>query len=106
MPIVHKEIINMVTIKLPEKTEAWLTDEATRRGIDVSKFAAEIIETAAPKPSINDPTIALMNQLMQEEATDDPEELARREKEGEEFMQNLARNRFEMEGPNARNLWP
>jgi hypothetical protein len=26
--------------------------------------------------------------------------------EGEESMQNLNKNRLEMEGPNARRLWP
>ena len=72
----------------------------------MSKFAAEIIENASPKANGNEATIALLNQWDKEDATDDPEELARREQEGEEFMRNLARNRFDMEGPNARNLWP
>ncbi len=96
----------MLTIILPEKTEAWLKDEASRRGIAASEYAAEIIEKALPKPNGNDATIALMKQWMEEDRTDDPEELARREREGEEFMRQLAQNRFDMEGPNAKNLWP
>ncbi len=99
----------MLTIALPEKTETWLKDEASRRGIEASAFAAEIIENASPKPNGNegtDPTIALLRKWMEEDATDDPEELERQRNEGEEFMRNLARNRAEMDGPNARILWP
>jgi hypothetical protein len=39
------------------------------------------------------------------DATDDPAELARRAREGEESMRNLARNRAEMDGPKHGGLW-
>jgi hypothetical protein len=33
-------------------------------------------------------------------------ELARRQREGDELMENLGRNRQEMERAEARKLWP
>ena len=99
-----------MTITLPSEVESRLKAEG--RGVDPSQFASEIIRRALPGPTPTDPpvpdqaTIDLLNRWEAEDYTDDPEELARRQKEGEEFMQNLARNRREMEGPSAKDLWP
>jgi len=95
----------MMTITLPEEIELRLKDEAAKRGLNAAEYATRIIETALPK-SAADPTIALLEQLDKEDATDDPAELARREEEGHEFMQSLNRTRLETEGPNARRIWP
>lgn len=51
-------------------------------------------------------TLELLERWEAQNATSDPQEIAQREKEGEEFMRSLARSRLEMEGPNARKLWP
>ena len=95
----------MLTITLPEEIETKLKAQASRCGIDAAELAKSLIENELHRIA-TDPTIALLEQWDREDATDDPEELARREKEGEEFMQNLNRNRMEMEGPNARKIWP
>jgi hypothetical protein len=58
----QQKITAMLTITLLEKTEPWLKDEASRRGIAASGYAAAIIEKALPKPNGNDATTALVNQ--------------------------------------------
>ena len=93
-----------MTIRLPPDIVSRLKTEAQRRGVDPNECARQLIEEALPKP--DQATLDLLAKWEAEDATDDPEELARREREAEEFMQNLARNRLEMEGPNARKLWP
>ena len=93
-----------MTIALPPQVENALKDEAQRHGLPPEAYAARLIAESLPKP--NQATLDLFDRWAKEDATDDPQELARRQREGEEFMQNLARNRIEMEGPNARKLWP
>ena len=93
-----------MTITLTPEVAARLKAEAHRRGINVDQYAAQLIEEGLPKA--DDATLALLRKWREEDATDDPEEIARRQQEGEEFMRSLARSRIEMEGPNARKLWP
>ena len=93
-----------MTITLSPEIESRVIAEASKMGIDANEFVTKLIEEALPKP--NQATLDLLAEWDREEATDDPEEIARRQREGEEFMQNLARNRFEMDGPHARKLWP
>jgi hypothetical protein len=78
-----------MTLTFAPEIESALKEEAARHGIEAEDYALDLFARWA-----------------REDATDDPAELARRQQEGEEFMQNLARNRMEMEGPNARKLWP
>lgn len=95
-----------MTITLSPELEARLKAEAARRGMDPSQFAAGLIERAiTPASTDNQATLDLFAKWEAKEATDDPEELARRQQEAEEFMQNLNRNRLEMEGPHARRPW-
>lgn len=94
----------MLTITLRPEVETRLQDEARRQGIDAAAYASKLLEEALPHP--NQATLDLLAKWKAEDHTDDPEELARREAEGEEFMQSLAKSRMEMEGPNARKLWP
>lgn len=96
-----------MTINITPELEARLKDEAQRRGVDPNECAKQVLDDGLPKPrGNNEATLALLAQWDQEEATDDPAEIERRRAEAEEFMQNLARNRLEMEGPDARKLWP
>ncbi|HEY2587580.1 MAG TPA: hypothetical protein VGI81_17675 [Tepidisphaeraceae bacterium] len=78
------------------------------RGIEPDAFAARLLEQglAANATESRDPTLELIEQWDAEDATDDPEEIARRQKDAEEFMESLAKSRIEMEGPHARKLWP
>lgn len=98
-----------MTISLTADLEARLNQEAARRGLTPSDYAVELLERSLPGPPSGHPnqaTLDLLAKWDQEDATDDPEEIARRQREAEEFMQNLNRNRIEMEGPNSRKLWP
>jgi hypothetical protein len=93
-----------MTIQLSPQTEERLKSEASRRGIEPAEFATQLIEQGLSTP--NQATLDLLQKWRQQDATTDPAELARRQQEGEQFMENLARNRTEMEGPGARKLWP
>jgi hypothetical protein len=98
-----------LAISLSPAAEECLTKKAKAEGIDLSTLAKEVLEAEAKRltePVPDQATIDLLRKWREEDATNDPEELARRQREGEEFMRNLAKNRFESEGPNARNLWP
>ncbi len=52
----------------------------------------------AVEPPREDPTLALFARWAAEDATDDPEEIARRNREWEETKTNLQANRFSLEG--------
>ena len=95
-----------MTLTLPSEIEARLKEEASRQGLDPAEYASRLIEQGLPRPQPNQATLDLLARWDAEDATDDPEEIARRQREAEEFMQSLARSRVEMEGPNARKLWP
>jgi hypothetical protein len=94
----------MLTITLPPNVETRLQDEARRQGIDPAEYASKLLEEALPHP--DQATLDLLAKWKAEDQTDDPEEIARREQEAEEFMRSLAQSRIDMEGPNARKLWP
>jgi predicted DNA-binding protein len=92
----------MLTIVLKDEVETRLNTLAKGQGLEPATYAAELIEHSLP----NQATLDLLAQWNREDATDDSEEIVRRQKEAEEFMRSLARSRVEMEGPNARKLWP
>ena len=95
-----------MTLTLSPELEARLRAEAARRGMDPSQFAAGLIEKAMQIPHEDQATLDLLAKWDAEDATDDPAEIERQRREGEEFMQGLNRNRLEMEGPNSRKPWP
>jgi hypothetical protein len=104
-----------LTISLPAEAEARLRERAQAVGQDPARYAAQLLteELAGPISSVasgtqgaNAATLKLLEQWEHDEQTDDPAELARRQREGEELMENLNRNRREMEGDQARKLWP
>ena len=95
-----------MTIVLPPDLEQRVKDEAAQAGLDPNEYAQQLIRRSLRLPTHPQTLGELFAEWQAEDHTDDPEELARREREGEEFMQALARNRIEMEGPNARKLWP
>ena len=99
-----------MTLILTPNTETRLRELAARRGqapedvIDAlvqreMTADAPITENPAmPLTAQTDPTLALFAQWAIEDATDDPEEIARRQKEGDELMAALQANRFSLEG--------
>ena len=97
----------MITITLAPETESRLQLEASRHGFKISDYARKLIEESLPKTDLHSTTqqeaalasIEILNKWERDNATDDPEEIARRQIEFEEFKAGMNRNRLEMEGP-------
>ena len=97
----------MLTVTLTPEYESRLKSEAARHGLDPNDYAVKLIEDGLAK--LDDATVAMAEVLTQweaETATDDPAEIAGREKEFEEFKEGMNRNRLEMEGPLSRKIYP
>src|SRR4051794_17481426 len=100
-----------MTIQLRPELETRLTEEARRQGVAPNDFAVKLIEQGLPNAAAhgavpNQAAIDVLRQWEEENATDDPAEIARRQQEFEEFKEAMNRNRLEMEGPNARKIFP
>ncbi len=99
-------------IKLSPLAERRLSNQARAEGVDLPTLAARVLEAEASRlsadgtPKTNQATIDLLNQWEANEATKDPVELARRQREAEEFIQSINESRAECEGPNARKHFP
>jgi hypothetical protein len=92
-----------VTIALPAEIELRLESEASRQGIATEEYVKQLILHHLPSPSQAASSVKILFDRWQEEdRTDDPAELARRQQEFEQFKEAMNRNRLEMEGPNSR----
>jgi hypothetical protein len=94
----------MLTITVQGDLEDRLKRAADSAQLDPQVVAERVLDAHLPEP--NQSSLDLLAKWEAEESTTDPAELARRQSEGEQFMQNLAANRKAAEGPNARQLWP
>jgi hypothetical protein len=95
-----------MTIFIPETLEAHLREQAKRSGMDTETYVAGLLAKAiAPTASANS-LAEMFDQMQKEQWTDDPAEINRRAREEAEFMEAMNRNRVEMEGPNARKIYP
>lgn len=94
----------MLTITLRPDVENRLQDAARRQGVAPAEYANKLLEQALPHR--DQATIDLLNKWEAEDETDDPEEIARRQVEFEEFKAGMNRNRVESDGPNARIPYP
>ena len=98
-------------IELTPEDEAKLCSAARVRGLDPSELARKldfenlppVPETGAFEPPDKDATIALIQQWIDEDATDDPEEIAAAERELEEFKAAMNAERVRA---GARLLYP
>jgi hypothetical protein len=84
-----------LTLELTPEEERRVAT-ATAKGIDVSALLKGVLASlpAEPEaPAVQDKTLELFAQWEAEDATDDPEELARRQAEWEEFKANMNANR-------------
>ena len=93
-----------LTLELPPEVEGALAAEARRQGVTLERLALDRLRQSPgvepplqPAPRHN-AMLALFAQWDAEDATDDPEELARRQREGDELMASLAANRLNFEG--------
>ena len=79
-------------IDLPVDVETRLERTARALGLDTTGYARQIIEASLPLEP-NRALADLMTAWIQEDATDDPEELESREAEWQELKANLNANR-------------
>jgi len=99
-----------ITLNLnPEEMRA-LTDRARAQGVDVEAVLHDLLAKIAPPPSPQERSeltekqkglAALMRAFHEEDQTDDPEELDRRDRELEESKANINRWRAEQGRPPA-----
>jgi hypothetical protein len=78
-------------IDLSPEFEARLKEAALRQGLDETEFAKKILETsvAPPVPVRDQGTLDMLAEWDAEDATDDPEEIARRQAEWQEFKKAM-----------------
>jgi hypothetical protein len=101
----QREVITM-TIKLPTDIEKRIKDQAALWGLSPDEYVVRFFKDHLPPPKSEDSLREMFAQWEAEDYTDDPEEIARREQELDEFKQAMNRNRLEMDGPNARTPFP
>ena len=95
-----------LTIELTSEQEARLADAARKERLEPTALASMWIEEHLPPVQAqvtpdarNQALIALLQSWREEDATDDEEELARRDIENEELMRNLQANRLSLRIP-------
>ncbi|HZP81990.1 MAG TPA: hypothetical protein VFB21_10155 [Chthonomonadaceae bacterium] len=83
-----------LTIELTPEQEARLQQEARVQGKPAAEIVRALIEGLPPRAQTPaERAQALFDRWAAEDATDDPEEIARRERECEEFKANMNANR-------------
>ena len=88
-----------LTLELPAEVEGALTDEARRKGTTPEQLVLDDLRRKYPASvAPRDKMAALFVQWEAEDATDDPDEIARRNQEWEETKAALEANRFSLEG--------
>ena len=91
-----------MTLNLKPEMEAEIAQKAAAEGTGVSDYLEKIIEkTVKPEPAAartqtqlekNQAALAVLRQWREEDKTDDPEEIARRQAEWEEFKKDMNEN--------------
>ena len=93
-----------ITLEFEADEVAVLSDQARIRGVEVDNILHELVaqlknvQVRGDKPELNDKqkaAIALMQSWREEDETHDPDELADRDRELEEFKTNINRWRTE-----------
>ena len=98
-----------MTITLSPESEKRLIAEAARRGIRADQLVAQLIDAALPtkiESMPNQSSIDILNRWEADTASDDPQEIARRQIEFEEFKRELNQTRLMTDGPDARIPFP
>ena len=92
-----------ITIELTPAEEARLQAAAASRGVSVTECARRLLTAHLPPCASGDRTLELFAQWAAEDATDDPAEIARRNREWEEFRANTNATRA---AAGSRPLYP
>jgi hypothetical protein len=97
-----------LNIDLSPDVEDRLKSEAQRQGVAPEQYARQLIESGLPQEialqqNANRATIDLFAEWAKRDATDDPAEIVRRERELEELKQALNQTR---EAADARKVYP
>jgi hypothetical protein len=98
-----------LTIDLNADAESRLKSAANRRGVKPEVYAKQIIEEHLPAISsaeTDQSTLDLLARWDAEDATTDPQEIASRRNELDDFKQSMNANRRESEGPASRKIYP
>jgi predicted transcriptional regulator len=84
-----------LTIELAPEVEERLQQEATRHGVPATDYARRLIEEGLQTPLTEKQkaTLALLQSWVDQDATDDPEEIRAAEAELEAFKQAMNENR-------------
>jgi hypothetical protein len=81
-----------IIVELAPEKEKALYEEARRRGVDSHEYARQLIEAHLPDPE-NIALAHLMQDWIEEDATDEPAEMERRDAEWQELKAGLNANR-------------
>lgn len=84
-----------MTIEISADLEQRLKDEASRRGVPVEECARQIIESNLPQSKATERGRAMLElfaKWAEDDRTDDPAELERRQTEWEEFRKSMNEN--------------
>ena len=95
-----------LSLNIPQHLEARLREEAARAGLQPADYVPRLIERHLPRDAGAKGLLELLEKWEADDATDDPAELARREREAEAFMTAMNQSRRDSEGPNARIPYP
>ena len=87
-----------MTIELSPEQEARVQEAAAREGLPPIEWAARKLlsglpEASSERPANEDPTLALFARWAAEDATDDPDEIRRRNEQWELFKRNMNETR-------------
>jgi hypothetical protein len=92
-----------LTIELTPDEEARLSAAAREAGIDAAECARRLLVESLPPPLPDQATLDLLRAWREEDATDDPEEIAAAEEELRAFKQAMNAPRV---AAGARLLYP
>jgi hypothetical protein len=90
-------------LELPAALEECLKKEAEKRGVKPEEYARTLVEKGLSFGPPDEATLKLLRQWEERDATDDPEEIARRERDLEQFMAAMNQTRQEAR---ARKIYP
>jgi hypothetical protein len=96
----------MLVLTLPEDIESRLKSIADRLGIDPADYANKLLARALPPAKVDQATLDLLARWDIEDQTDDPKEIAKRQKDFEDLKNALNETRRITEGPDARMIFP